>query len=98
AKEGVLTYPELSATFILQVTGLSSSPEAGMVGIDITGPGVKESATVYVGGLNPGWVDSLMEKNSEFPLGVDAILVADSANGTPEVMCLPRTSSLKIIN
>ncbi len=97
AKEGILTYPEQSATFVIQVEGLSNDEVPDSLGIEISGPGVKDVSKLFVAGLEASWIEALNEKNFEFPLGVDVIFTSDGLDGEAFVACLPRSSNLKRI-
>ncbi len=97
AKEGLLTYPEQAATFVLQVQGFSNEEIPDAVGIELKGPGVKDANSIFVSGLEPAWIQALKEKNCEFPLGVDAMLACDGIDGKAEVACFPRSLHLNLL-
>jgi alpha-D-ribose 1-methylphosphonate 5-triphosphate synthase subunit PhnH len=56
----------------------------------LSGPGVPGEKVVYIRGLDLGILDEILEKNQEFPLGVDTI-VTDKQDG---FFCIPRTMKL----
>jgi len=87
-KTGTLSYPEDSATIVADVKEISNSRVDNSLQLILKGPGVKETATVYVTGLNPAILADIKEQNLEFPLGVDLILI-DKEN---RIICLPRSN------
>jgi alpha-D-ribose 1-methylphosphonate 5-triphosphate synthase subunit PhnH len=92
-KIGSLASPEESATAILMVDefagGVSKSAHVQM---RVTGPGVKGSLTISVNGLDPSWVNGHQDWNSQFPLGVDLLLVSRFS-----LVALPRTAQLEVL-
>ena len=97
AKDGILTYPEGGATFIVEVTGVSSTEIAPALKLCLTGPGIDIEKVIWVSGWQKEWVDALCEKNSEYPLGVDTILSFKSHTGEAKVCCIPRSTKIEII-
>lgn len=97
AKEGILTYPEGGATFIVQVSGVSSSEIAPAMKLRLSGPGIDCERVIWVSGWQRQWVETLSEKNSEYPLGVDTILSFKSHTGESKICCLPRSTKIEII-
>ncbi|QXD31719.1 phosphonate C-P lyase system protein PhnH [Candidatus Pelagisphaera phototrophica] len=93
-KEGLLTYPEEGATIILQTKGFEDEQADGFQGIRLEGPGIDGVMELHVRGLGLEWIEALRAKNSEFPLGVDLILVSDSEPGEQKVACIPRSSRI----
>lgn len=93
-KEGLLTYPEAGATIILQTKGFEDEQADGFQGIRLEGPGIDGVMELHVRGLGLEWIEALRAKNSEFPLGVDLILVSDSEPGEQKVACIPRSSRI----
>lgn len=96
-KEGLLTYPDLGATLILDVVAVSEQPLDEAMSLEIGGPGVKGSKRIWIRGLDAAWISALLEKNAEFPLGVDTVLAFDGADGVARVCCLPRSALFKTI-
>ena len=92
-KTGTLPYPENSATIIADVTFISNEPISNSLQITLKGPGVKETETVHVAGLNAAILDELKEQNFEFPLGIDLILT-DSRN---RMICIPRSNDFSYV-
>jgi alpha-D-ribose 1-methylphosphonate 5-triphosphate synthase subunit PhnH len=91
AKTGTLSYPDLGATVIVQAEAISPAPVAGALRLDLTGPGIRNRAEIYVRGLSKALFEVLRERNAEFPMGVDAFLTCDSLSAGPCVLALPRT-------
>jgi alpha-D-ribose 1-methylphosphonate 5-triphosphate synthase subunit PhnH len=88
AKVGIPTYPESGATAVIAVNHIGKSSSTGGVQLTLEGPGIETREIVFVTGLRTELLAALKEKNGEFPLGVDAMLVsADEC-----VICLPRTT------
>ena len=87
-KTGTLPYPENSATVIADVTRISAAAMSNCLQLTLKGPGVKDTATVYVAGLSTVLLDDLKEQNLEFPLGID-LMLTDSHN---QMICIPRSN------
>lgn len=94
ANPGTLQYPDEAATAVIQVANISAHPAAGALRLELSGPGIRASTTVFVSGLDAELLAELEEKNAEFPRGVDAILTCDAGAAGPCVMCLPRTTNV----
>lgn len=88
AKVGIATYPETGSTVVLQVEHIGRSSATGGLQLTLEGPGVETREIVYVSGLRPEMLAALKARNSEFPLGVDAMLVSVDEC----ILCLPRTT------
>ena len=86
-KLGCLESPENSATLILCVNSICR----GDLSLTLEGPGIKHSTKCNISGLNPQWLEQRQAWVSEFPMGVDMILVDTSG-----VMAIPRTSLVDI--
>lgn len=89
-KIGTLSYPEDSATIVANVATISTSPINNSLQVTLKGPGVKDTETIYVLGLNPAILTDIKEQNQEFPLGIDLILT-DAQN---HMICIPRSNDL----
>ena len=89
-KTGTLSYPEDSATIVANVAIISTSPINNSLQIILKGPGVKDTETIYVAGLNPAILTDIKEQNQEFPLGIDLILT-DTKN---RIICIPRSNDI----
>jgi alpha-D-ribose 1-methylphosphonate 5-triphosphate synthase subunit PhnH len=88
AKTGVPTYPEGGATAVIAVGHLGKSSGTGGLQLTLEGPGIETREIVFVTGLRAEVLAALQAKNTEFPLGVDAILVSEDEC----LVCLPRTT------
>ncbi|WP_026895643.1 phosphonate C-P lyase system protein PhnH [Clostridiisalibacter paucivorans] len=86
AYEGDLINPHGSATIIVEAKGITNDRE-----IILTGPGIKDENHIRVD-INKGWIEKHREKNIEYPLGVDIIMVDEKAN----LICIPRTTKITI--
>lgn len=79
---GDATYPDRSATLVLQLPSLTDGPR-----VTLTGPGIETAISVAPAGL-PDWFWQAWNENTErYPLGIDVIL-ADGRS----VIGLPRTT------
>jgi alpha-D-ribose 1-methylphosphonate 5-triphosphate synthase subunit PhnH len=87
-KIGTLESPELSATLVMAVDKLGE----GEMQLRLSGPGIQDSQTLALSGLERDWFEQRNDWNAVFPLGVDMILV-DAMN----IAALPRTTKLEII-
>jgi alpha-D-ribose 1-methylphosphonate 5-triphosphate synthase subunit PhnH len=90
AKLGLPAYPETGSTAIIQVGHAGKTSAIGGLQLTLEGPGIETREIVFVTGLRPELLAALKAKNTEFPLGVDAILVTADES----VLCLPRTTRL----
>lgn len=94
ARTGILTYPDLGATAIVQVAAISPAPMPGALRLRLIGPGIEVEAEVFVLGADERLFDLLRERNAEFPMGIDAFLTCDSLSAGPCVLALPRTTQV----
>ena len=83
---GTLPSPEQGATIILRGNNLG----AGDLILKLTGPGIPEYRLVKITGFDPAWWLNRQEWVSNFPLGVDLILVDKT-----QVMAIPRTTKVE---
>jgi alpha-D-ribose 1-methylphosphonate 5-triphosphate synthase subunit PhnH len=88
ARTGIPTYPEDSATFIIDCELISEGPHGNSVQINLSGPGVNGEATVFVSGISADLLDFVKEQNSEYPLGLDMIIT----DGYNNVIGIPRSN------
>ena len=91
---GNLLFPEQGATVICRVSGIYSGvfrTELEGLALCLKGPGILNERELTVTGLTKENLACLKKLNSEFPLGVDTILV--SLNG--QLSCIPRSSNIK---
>jgi alpha-D-ribose 1-methylphosphonate 5-triphosphate synthase subunit PhnH len=91
-KVGTLSYPEQGATLIFGVSEISGSKTEGAVKIILKGPGIENTNTVFVTGINADLLNQIKIINQEFPLGVDLILT-DVSN---QLICIPRSNQFII--
>jgi alpha-D-ribose 1-methylphosphonate 5-triphosphate synthase subunit PhnH len=89
---GTLSYPDMGATAIVQVEGLSPAPMPGSLRLKLTGPGIESETVVFVKGASESFFETRRELNSEFPMGLDIFLTCDSLSAGPCVLALPRTT------
>jgi len=88
AKKGNLSYPENSATFIVDVEQMNSILFEGALKVALTGPGVEKENVVYIRGMAPEILTLMGLQNEEFPLGVDMMVVDEEG----QIICIPRSS------
>lgn len=89
---GSLLYPDTAATVLLQIVEASVEPLTGGLKLELQGPGIPGTRTIFVRGLSEDMLLALQARNAEFPLGLDAILTFNGAAGEPCLMALPRTT------
>lgn len=82
AKIGTLIDPHKAATVILEVEEMT-----GRGDLVLRGPGIEYEHYLGVEG-HSDWLDIREKRNSEFPLGIDMILIDRQGN----MACLPRTT------
>lgn len=87
---GTLERPEMGATAIFAVGGLSNS---GTLTLRLSGPGIPDSRTLGVEGLSVEEAGGILETRQDYPLGVDVYLV----DGAGQLAGLPRSTRLEII-
>lgn len=85
AKTGTPEFPDRSATVIAAISAVSGQAGDGEA-LTLCGPGIKDTATVWIAGLPAGLLDARAEQNAELPMGVDLVLVAPDGTFT----CLSR--------
>jgi alpha-D-ribose 1-methylphosphonate 5-triphosphate synthase subunit PhnH len=90
AKVGSLRYPEEGATVIVDVDKISDVACDGAVALTLSGPGVLDTKTIYVAGLDVAILADFVSQNAEFPTGIDLILT----DGDDALSCVPRTAKL----
>ena len=92
AQRGILEYPDKGATLISLIESFSTRDASGVT-LRLTGPGIKNRRSVRIVGVSRALFQNLKEINSEFPLGVDAMLVG----GRGQIMCIPRSTNIEVI-
>jgi alpha-D-ribose 1-methylphosphonate 5-triphosphate synthase subunit PhnH len=83
---GDAKYPDRSTTVIVQVESLDGGQT-----VTLTGPGIKDSATVAPKGLPEGFWKQMQDNNSKFQFGVDVLIVSGQA-----LIATPRSSHIQI--
>lgn len=83
-KNGTLIDPQNSATVIVEVDRISGDKDLAM-----KGPGIENISYMKVD-TDIDWISIREEKNIEYPLGIDFILI-DKEN---KVVCIPRTTQI----
>ncbi|MDT8371859.1 MAG: phosphonate C-P lyase system protein PhnH [Gammaproteobacteria bacterium] len=91
-KSGTLPSPDLSATLILVVAAIGDCHSEENTSLQLTGPGIANSNTVLIKGLENQWLEMRKDWVCDFPLGVDLILVDEK-----QMVALPRTTKVEII-
>lgn len=84
AKAGTLKNPHSSAFIIVEVESVTSG-EALL----LKGPGIHSTELIYLD-INENWMESRQEKNKEYPLGIDLILIDQNH----QLISLPRTTQI----
>jgi alpha-D-ribose 1-methylphosphonate 5-triphosphate synthase subunit PhnH len=92
AKVGNLSYPEESATFVIDVDTISAESLNDSTLLTLKGPGIKGQTHVYIKGIATGVLEAVKEQNLEFPLGVDLIITDKHHN----LLCIPRSNQFVI--
>lgn len=90
---GTDTYPDRSATLLIQVaslvTAVGGEDAAALSGMDLIrleGPGIPGERRLLVAGLDKGFWQAFARNRSLYPAGYDVMLLAPEA-----LACLPRT-------
>lgn len=81
---GTEEYPDRSCTVIVQVASLAAG--AGWV---LTGPGIRDRASLRVGGLPPAFAGWVRDNHAGFPLGVDLVFTCGG-----RIAALPRSTRI----
>lgn len=82
--QGSTSYPDKSATLLIQVSDLENGPARYL-----TGPGIQSHANFRVSGLPDDFVSRWNQNHASFPQGVDILFCSGNA-----VLGLPRTSRI----
>ncbi len=85
--QGSMTYPDKSATLLIQVDDLENGTE-----YQLTGPGIKDRRSICINGLPADFVSKWQANHAAFPQGVDVIFCCGDA-----VLGLPRTSKIAAV-
>ena len=87
---GTAEYPESGSTLIAEVNEISNKPLKGTMAITLKGPGIDHEKTLHVSSNSGKFWKALREKNENYPLGVDTILLTKSGY----ISALPRSIKL----
>lgn len=85
--QGEPEFPDRSTTIILAVASLQEGQ-----GFVLKGPGIESECVLHVDGLPQDFVRQWQENGTQYPLGVDLVLVCDKA-----VAALPRTTRITLL-
>ncbi|MEC7202579.1 MAG: phosphonate C-P lyase system protein PhnH [Pseudomonadota bacterium] len=83
---GTPEYPDRSTTVLVQVDALSEG-----VGPRLTGPGIESERRLTVEGVPTNFWENVRLNNSNFPLGIDIVLICGD-----QVACLPRSTKVEV--
>ncbi len=95
---GTIEFPEDSQTAIITAEDLQK-PDEGIAGrddlllLELSGPGIKDYEHVRIKGLDRKYLESFIEMNRYFPLGIDMMIVDEEGR----LVSIPRTTKLEII-
>lgn len=84
-KRGNLINPHSSGTLIIEVKEILDEGN-----ISLKGPGIEDVNKIGIDRY--GWIETRSEINSEFPMGVDIILIDRYKN----LLCIPRTTKIEV--
>jgi len=90
AKTGTLQYPDEGASLVIAVEAIFKDRVDGAIEITTSGPGVQSATSFFIKGLHETILKNFALMNSEFPLGIDAILAGDDNN----IVCIPRSNKI----
>jgi alpha-D-ribose 1-methylphosphonate 5-triphosphate synthase subunit PhnH len=82
---GTQEYPDRSTTVVLEVTSLE-----GGLPLQLTGPGIRDTATIAPKGLPETFLRQWADNRAMFPRGVDVVLTAGR-----RFIALPRTTKIR---
>lgn len=84
-KPGTLRNPHVSATILAEVSSVTDGTT-----LELTGPGIRNAKSIHMN-VSGNWITSRMEKNKEYPIGIDLMFTDESHN----LLNLPRTTQIK---
>ncbi|WP_459129089.1 phosphonate C-P lyase system protein PhnH [Guggenheimella bovis] len=87
AKIGTLMYPNKGATVVYEVDELFLEGD-----IELSGPGIEKKASFGLGPSDRNWIPIRNLLTSEFPLGIDLILI----DGSGRALAIPRTTHMEV--
>ncbi len=88
--QGSDTYPDQSATCIIDVAAIAS--DEGNASWLLTGPGIRTQRTLRIEGYPDGFVDEWEQNRISFPRGVDVFLTIEE-----QIVGLPRTTRISVV-
>jgi alpha-D-ribose 1-methylphosphonate 5-triphosphate synthase subunit PhnH len=91
SKDGTLEYPDRGVTIVCLVQGVSAFESAGLP-LMLSGPGIKDTARVWVDGIDAAAFAAFTERNAGVPLGADLVFVAKSG----AVCCMTRYTRIEL--
>ncbi len=91
AKRGSLGYPDHGATVIYIVESLKGYGN-GASFVLLRGPGIKDSLSILINGLDKDEIYYIREINAEFPFGIDCIFIDKS----DRIACIPRSTRIEV--
>lgn len=91
-RKGNLVQPDDSATLIIEVDKIAEGQWDGALSIRLKGPGIERENICSIKGLSPLWLVKRNEAVSEFPMGVDMVIVSEDGR----LMALPRTTKVEL--
>jgi alpha-D-ribose 1-methylphosphonate 5-triphosphate synthase subunit PhnH len=83
---GTLDSPEKGATLVLVADEIKQGS-----GLELSGPGIQNSSSLEVTGVDPQWWKLRKQWNSAFPLGIDVVLLDEHS-----LVALPRTIKVAV--
>ncbi|MBP1851703.1 phosphonate C-P lyase system protein PhnH [Rhizobium halophytocola] len=83
---GTQEYPDRSTTVVIEVARLEGGPV-----LTLSGPGIKQTATLAPKGLPDPFLAYWAENQAIFPRGIDLVLTCGN-----RLACLPRTTKITI--
>jgi alpha-D-ribose 1-methylphosphonate 5-triphosphate synthase subunit PhnH len=91
---GTLEFPETGATAIISVGSISLRRQSEAdIHLTFAGPGVKATNHLFVAVFDPAYVEQAAVLNSNYPTGIDMILV----DATGIVIGIPRTTIVEVL-
>lgn len=88
-QRGSLAFPDDGATLIIAVTSLDQAVSGGMA-LRLSGPGIATEQLLIVSGLSMDVLDSRTRATSNYPKGIDLLLIDDEGR----LAGLPRTTQI----
>ncbi len=89
-KRGSLEYPDKGATVIYYGAVLDENKK--IADHSFKGPGIAAGTGFTAPGIPEGELKKLSEINSEYPLGVDTVIISEN-----NILCIPRSSKIGVV-